>query len=98
MEPGPKPMESFRWKEVNLTNIPSYTNRRITIYSCNMHMHISWEIMRIQPFSSLWSTKKLRCQVALVYTVSMQDHTVQPTRKLFPVTVPHTPFLSSQSN
>ena len=32
MEHGlPKPTESFRWKEVNVTNIPSYTNRRITI-------------------------------------------------------------------
>lgn len=41
MEPGPKPTESFRWNEVNLTNIPGCTIRRITIYSCNMHMYIS---------------------------------------------------------
>jgi len=35
------PMESFKWKEVNLTNTPSYTNRRIAIYSYNLHMSIS---------------------------------------------------------
>jgi hypothetical protein len=35
------PMESFRWKEVNLTNIPSYTDKIIAIYSYNMHMSTS---------------------------------------------------------